>query len=91
MCPQYASQLISFDNLLGSFRTKVDGTVPVIVESVILNQLAVFIVHRIGPHQIAEEAGLRDLSKTVYLSVYIVDILKIRPYSSMHSEIFLSN
>jgi hypothetical protein len=53
--------------------------------------VAVFIVHRIGPHQIAEEAGLRDLFKTVYLSVYIVDVLKIRPYSSMHSEIFLSN
>jgi hypothetical protein len=55
------------------------------------HQNTIFIIDRVGPEEVAEEAAGRDLLKTVNSCVYSSYILKIRTDSSVDSEILISN
>jgi hypothetical protein len=55
------------------------------------HQNTIFIIDRVGPEEVAEEAAGGDLLKTVNCCVYRSYILKIRTDSSVDSEVLITN
>lgn len=86
-----ASEGVRLKKFLGRALSKVVRAVPVCVRCELLYERAVLVICRISPEKIAKQTLAWYLLEPIYITIYHLDLAKLRAYPTMHREVFVSD